>query len=267
MLVVSRSMSLCRANVLERLPKLKVIFVLGADTAGVDRKFCQRKNIAVVDFPQFNTRALAELAMTSMLMLSHRVHSAWRHVLTNQTRYVDYFQGWNIRDKTLGVVGAGHLGRELVQMGRAFGMEVVCATKRPSTMRARDLGLNRFVPLQELLSLSDFVMLAIPVTSETVGMIGEHQLARMNPDALLVNMVSWRLVDLEAVAKALYERRLGGLAIDTVDFAESTLHGSLLLEEMMCSPNVLLLPRLAEQAYESRMELGDRFLEALTSFL
>ncbi len=123
----------------------------------------------------------------------------------------------DVRGRTLGIVGLGHIGAEVARVGNALGMRVVGATRTPSAERASALGLANLVGLGELesvLSESDFAVLAIPLETATAGMIGERDLGAMKPTAYLINVARGEVVDEAALYDALLHRRIAGAAID-----------------------------------------------------
>jgi D-3-phosphoglycerate dehydrogenase len=261
-LVVEHHARGCTADTLDRLPNLHTIAVLGVDSRHIDEWYCERRNIKIISFPGSQTVALTEFAFTYALMLSHKVHLLWRHVLVNQTEHTKIFRGWQLSGRTLGVIGAGALGAELVRVGHAFGMDVRCTTKHPSKARAQSLGLSSFCDLNTLLSEADVVMPAIPLTSTTAHMLSSRQFRRMNPDALLVNVVNEGIVDIPALASALYEHRIAGAALHKANLDRVGMP-PVLLAEMQRSPNVLLLPDLSAQTHDTRADLGAQLIDIL----
>lgn len=265
-LVVSHTARLCTRPVLEALPALRAVIVVGVDAAGLDLKACERSLIEVHTFPDATIRSSAEVAFMSALMLAHRSHSAWRHVLTNQTRHDDFFEGWELFDKVLGVIGAGGLGTRLIQIGQGFGMEVISHTRTPSTPRARQLGIDRFYDLNTVLSDSDVVMAAVPANVNGDPLIGQRQIARMSPDCIFINAGSANSVDLDALMAAVQERRIAGAAMDVVPYFTNDNRRNILIQEFMRSPQVLTLPKTSFQSYETKARMGEGVVEILRSY-
>ena len=123
----------------------------------------------------------------------------------------------DVRGRTLGVIGLGHIGSEVARVGNALGMRVVGATRTPSPERAAALGLASLVRLDRLegvLGEADFVVLAIPLEAGTAGMIGERELGLMKRTASLINVARGEVVDEAALYAALSDGRIAGAAID-----------------------------------------------------
>ncbi len=145
----------------------------------------------------------------------------------------------SLRGRTLGIVGLGDIGTELVRRVRAFGMRVLYLRRRRlSPAEERRLGV-RYAPLEELLRRSDFVTLSVPLSKETEGMIGARELALLKPSAFLVNTARGKLVDEAALVEALRTRAIAGAALDV--FREEPLPAGHPLRTL---DNVILTPHL-----------------------
>jgi phosphoglycerate dehydrogenase-like enzyme len=120
-----------------------------------------------------------------------------------------------LADRTLGSVGYGSIGRAVARRARAFGMRVMAVTRTPRQLDPAPDWLGGFDQLDHLLEASDFVLLACPLTEQTRGLIGPAQLARMKPDAVLINVARGPVVDEEALYQALREGLIGGAVLDT----------------------------------------------------
>ena len=154
-----------------------------------------------------------------------------------------------IRSRTLGIVGLGHIGAEVARLGRAFGMRVVAVTRSPDPRRAETLGLvwlGDLGQLPRLLAEADFVVVAVPLESSTEGLIGRDELAAMKPSAYLVNVARGEVVDETALYDALRAERIAGAALDVwyryPDAAESVRPSAFPFHEL---PNVVMTPHVA----------------------
>ncbi len=166
-----------------------------------------------------------------------------------------------LRGLTVGIVGLGDIGSEVARLCRAFGMRVLGLRRRPASSDAAD---EVFPPeqLHNLLSQSDFVVVALPLTEETRGIIGREALAAMKPDAWLINIARGALVDEEALVEALREGRIGGACLDV--FAEEPLPEDSPLWDM---PNVIITPHNSwSSPYIEEREI-ELFLENLRRYV
>lgn len=162
-----------------------------------------------IGIAEYVMAAMLEWTIRLMRMDAHLRRGDWRDSL-----FVDGPVHGELFGRTLGIVGYGHIGRETARRARAFGMRVIAATRRPE--RADDalneaMGMDR---LDDLLTAADFVVLAVPLLPETRGLIGTAELARMKPDAVLINVARGAVVDEDALYAALRKRRIGGAVID-----------------------------------------------------
>jgi D-3-phosphoglycerate dehydrogenase / 2-oxoglutarate reductase len=214
--------------VLEAGP-LRVVVKYGSGLDNIDLVAAQRLGVHVSSTAGANARSVAELAFALLLAVARHVVAHDRRVRAGSwSRLV----GVELGGKRLGLIGYGAIGRELAQLARGFGMDVVAYD---ALVVEADVEL---VSLEELLRSSDAVSLHLPLDEGTRGLIGAAELALMRPGAFLVNTARGGLVDEDALAAALHEGRLGGAAFDA--FAEEPVpldSPLLLLEGFVASPH------------------------------
>src|SRR5262245_7894346 len=193
-LINSRGAVKWPGEVLRRLPRLKMITTCGIGTDAIDLGAAGELGIVVCNLPGQTAPIVAEHALGLMLAVARR---AWFH--TNELKS----GRWTSRDmvylrgKTLGLVGAGSIAAETARLGKAIGMEVLAWSFHPTPERAARLGVT-FVSLEELLSRADVVSLHVKLTGESRGLIGEEQIGRMKPGAMLINTARGPIVDSRA---------------------------------------------------------------------
>jgi glyoxylate reductase len=171
------------------------------------------------------------------------------------------FLGSDLFGKTLGVIGMGRIGQAVARRAAGFGMPVLYHSRRtldPETERALHASS---VPLSRLLSMSDFVTIHVPLTTETRHLIGETELARMKPTAFLINTARGAIVDEAALTKALGQSRLGGAGLDVYE-NEPLIHSGL-----QGLPNVVLLPHIGSATHETRVKMGMMVVENISAVL
>jgi phosphoglycerate dehydrogenase-like enzyme len=169
-----------------------------------------------------------------------------------------------LRSRTVGIVGLGHIGREVARLGKAFGMKVM-ATRRSAGRAASARYVDVLLPpgqLTRLLSESDFVVICVPLTPETNGLIGEEELGAMKPSAYLINVARGKIVDEEALVKALQEKRIAGAGLDV--FATEPLPTDSKLWEL---PNVILSPHISGGMEDYSEQATGIFCENLKRYL
>jgi D-3-phosphoglycerate dehydrogenase len=225
-----------------------MITVCGIGTDAIDVAAARELDIVVCNVPGQTAPIVAEHALALMLGVARR---AWSQ--TDLVKRGGWRTGYNVylRGKTLGVVGTGPIGAEMVRLGRAIGMDVLAWTFHPTPDRSRGLGVP-FVPLDELLGRADVVSLHVKLTDDTRALIGAREIGRMKPGAILVNTARGAVVDTSALVAGLQSGHLGGAGIDVFDVEPVPPDHPLLACEQ-----VVLTPHVADQNAEG-MELLNR---------
>lgn len=198
-------------QVLERLPRLRVISRWGIGTDAIDLQAATERGVMVTNTPGLLGDAVADLAFGLLLALARRIPAADRLVRAGRWEELTGVAVWG---KALGIVGFGSTGQAMARRGRGFGMTVRVYDPYADREAARRLGV-RVTTLEELLQESDFVSLHAALTPETQGLINAQRLAMMKPGAFLVNVARGGLVDENALLQALERGHLAGAALDT----------------------------------------------------
>lgn len=226
------------ANSLAGCEELLVISRFGVGYDSVDVEACSAKDVLLTITPGAVDRPVAEAAIGWMLALSHRMLQKDRLVRTGRWDDRSQYLGCELRDRTLGVVGLGRIGRKLVTLLQGFGMsQPIAFDPYVSAQDMTDLGV-RAVGLEELLAEADFVSLHCPLHAGTQGLIGAEQLRLMKPDAYLLNLARGGIVDEEALYHALRNRQIAGAALDCFEcepVAEPNLFSK--LENVILAPH------------------------------
>ncbi len=256
-----RSRTQLSAEVLSHARRLAAVGCFCIGTNQVDLAAARQRGVAVFNAPYSNTRSVAELVLAEAILLMRGIpeknavahRGGWLKTASN---------AYEIRGKTLGIVGYGAIGSQLSVLAEALGMKVVyfdVATRLP-------LGNARpAASLAELLGSADVVSLHVPETPDTQWMIGEEQIALMNPGAVLINASRGSVVVLEALAEALLRKALLGAAIDVFpqephsnqDRFESPLRGL---------DNVILTPHIGGSTLEAQENIGIEVADKLVRY-
>jgi glyoxylate reductase len=229
------------AALLERAPRLRIVANMAVGTDNVDLEAARRLGIAVSNTPDVLTDATADLAMALLLAAARRV--AWGDRLVRGGGFTgwrpDLGVGFDVTGRTLGIVGAGRIGRAVAERARGFRMQVL--------LRSRSSGPS----LEELLERSDFVSLHVPLSAETRHLVGEAELRRMRPHAVLVNTARGPIVDERALVRALREGWIGAAGLDVFE------HEPKLAPGLADLPNAVLLPHLGSATREARARMAE----------
>ena len=228
----------------------------------VDLAAANRRGVPVFNAPFSNTRSVAELMVCEIIALARQLGDRTREVHGGAWRKVA--DGCHeVRGKTLGIVGYGHIGQQLGVLAEALGMRVVFYDHVPKL----PMGNNRPLPsLDALLAEAHFVTMHVPATPETHQMIGAAQLAKMRRGAYLLNASRGTVVVIPALAEALRNKHLGGAAVDVYpDEPEGTTDA--FRTDLMGLPNVILTPHVGGSTEEAQEAIGREVSLTLSTFV
>lgn len=246
-LVLIRERTRITEALLERLPRLRLISQTGKGTAHIDLAACARRGV-VVTAGTGSPYAPAEL--TWALVLAARRHLPYEAARLRAGHWQSTM-GTGLRGRTLGVWGYGKIGTLVAGYGRAFGMDVRVWGREGSLSRARSDGYALFAGREELFERSDVLSLHLKLSAETRGIVTAGDLARMRPDALLVNTSRAELIAPGALETALRAGRPGSAAVDVYE-EEPVLgaaHPLLALDNAVCTPHLGYVERDGYESY------------------
>src|SRR5205085_10158935 len=216
--VISRKGRITRRHIEESRGRLKIVARtgVGVGVSRVDVDAAREHQVRVTNMPGVNAAAVAELALGQMIALARYSVAADSAVKANRWTDSPRFQGTELAGKAIGVVGMGNIGTRVALRARAFEMGLrVCDPYIPAS-HVTALG-GRWVGLEELFGEADFVTLHCPLNRETRHLVGAKQLALMKKSAFLVNLARGGVVDEDALAACLRDKRIAGAAIDVME--------------------------------------------------
>jgi D-3-phosphoglycerate dehydrogenase / 2-oxoglutarate reductase len=242
----------CNAGMLERCPDLLTVSTSGAGYDTVDAAACTAAGVLVVNQSGANADAVAEHALAMHLSLSKNIPQTDRCLRSAQRLSREHFKGWNARGRTIGIVGIGNTGRRLARMcGVGLQMKVLAYDPYLTAEEVREHGATK-VDLATLLSESRFVSVHCPYNDETRNMIGERELAAMQPGSYLVTTARGGIVDEDALAAALKSGHLAGAGVDVWNEEPPPVSHPLL-----ALPNVIATHHTAGITHDSRDNMRD----------
>jgi D-3-phosphoglycerate dehydrogenase len=257
-----RSKTQVTRAVLEANPHLQVVgaFCIGTDQIAND---CANKlGIPVFNAPYSNTRSVAELVIAEIISLSRQLGD--RNMRAHRGEWVKSADGSHeVRGKTLGIVGYGHIGSQVSVLAEAFGMRVIYFDS------VKKLPLGNSTPvrtLSELLGASDFVSLHVPDTTQTKNMITAAELREMRQGAHLINASRGSVVNISDLAAALRDGHLGGAAVDVFP-VEPASNKEKFTSELQGLPNVILTPHIGGSTLEAQEAIGFEVSQSFLNFL
>ena len=241
------------ATVIAHAGRLKTIAKHGIGLETIDLDAARARGIVVSATPLAVTDAVADLTLALLLAVARKIVPA--HNATAAGGWKN-FTGLELRDKVLGIVGLGRIGREVCLRAQGFGMRVVAHDPYPNHAFAAAHGVT-FAPLDELLATADVVTLHLPAEQVTGPLLGAAEFARMKQGSLLLNTARGALVDEAALVAALHSGQLGGAGLDA--FVDEPPVGSLLLT----APNVVLTAHIGGSTMDARRRMGEQVIENL----
>jgi D-3-phosphoglycerate dehydrogenase len=243
--LVVRSQTKVTAEVIQAGKKLQVIGRAGVGVDNIDVDEATRQGIIVVNAPTGNTVSAAEHTIALMFALARHIPQANTSLKSGEWRRGD-FMGTEIRNKTLGIIGLGNVGSEVAKRARGLEMKLIAYDPFISADRAHNLQIE-LVPLKQLLKEADFITLHTPLTPQTKGLIGAKELALVKPTVRIINCARGGLIDENALAKAVKEKRVAGAAIDVFPTEPTT--ESVLFD----NGNIIVTPHLGASTAEAQV--------------
>ncbi|HWC54693.1 MAG TPA: phosphoglycerate dehydrogenase [Chitinophagaceae bacterium] len=257
-----RSKTQITKNILEAAKKLQAIgcFCIGVNQ--VDLKAATKKGVVVFNAPYSNTRSVAELVIGASIMLIRRIPD--KNKAAHAGIWLKEARGsYELRGKTLGIIGYGNIGSQVSVLAESLGMKVIfydVETKLPLG-NAEDAK-----SLKELLSRADIVTLHVPETSLTKNLINKTNLKFFKKGAILINYARGEVVDLEALSKAIHEGHIGGAAVDVYP-VEPEKNGDKFQTPLQNCPNVILTPHIGGSTEEAQQNIGEDVSVKLFNYL
>ncbi len=199
-------------DVLEKAPRLRVIGRAGVGVDNVDLEAATQAGVLVMNTPGGNAISVAEHTLALMLAMARHIAQANYSMHAGKWEKKK-FMGHELRGKTLGIIGLGSVGREVLKRARAFEMEVVANDPYITPKMAADQGVA-LVELAELYAASDYITLHLAATPETQGILSREAFACMKPGVRIVNCARGELVDEAALQEALASGKVAGAALD-----------------------------------------------------
>jgi len=256
-----RSRTRLTAQVFDGMRSLIAVGCFSVGTNQVDLNSARDLGLPVFNAPFSNTRSVAELTIAEIVMLYRRIFP--KSVGAHGGGWDKTAEGAHeVRGKTLGIVGYGNIGTQLAVLAEAMGMRVIFYDR---TDKLRHGNTEPMETLDELLAASDVVSLHVPETPETKGMIGEAQFRAMKPGAYFINNARGTVYDVDALARALSEKHLGGAAVDVFP-VEPKSNAERFVSPLQGLDNVILTPHVGGSTMEAQERIGSEVARKLVEY-
>jgi D-3-phosphoglycerate dehydrogenase / 2-oxoglutarate reductase len=251
--LIIRSATKVTAEVLDAADSMIVVGRAGIGLDNVDVEHATKRGVMVVNAPQSNILSAAEQTLALLLAQARNVPQA--HAALKQGRWErSRWEGVELADKVLGIIGLGRIGKLVAQRASAFGMRLIAYDPFVSAERARQMNVE-LVDLNDLMQEADFVTIHVAKTKETVGLVGKELLAKAKPGIRIINVARGGIVDEHALADAISSGHVAGAALDV--FAEEPTTESPLFD----LDAVVVTPHLGASTREAQDKAGDTIAE------
>ena len=258
--VIVRSRTKITKDIIENGKKLKAIGRAGVGLDNIDPEAAKNKGIKVFNTPEAPSRAVAELTTGLMLALARQIPKADNALKSGKWLKKELI-GFELRGKTLGIMGFGNIGREVGRLARSLGMNILIHSHDPIEPQIITELDAQEVPHEELLQKSDILTIHIPFTKETYHSIGRNELQLMKPTACIINTSRGGVIDEAALTEALKTGRLAGAALDV--YEEEPPKNT----ELITLPNVICTPHIGAQTEEAQKSASTIIARKVINYL
>lgn len=267
-----RSATKVRRDLIEACPTLKLIGRGGVGLDNIDVAFAKQRGIPVVNTPASSSISVAELVMAHLFTLMRSLHKSNRRMPgEGRSKFKElkkeYEKGFELRGKTLGVIGFGRIGQWTARYALGCGMNVVYADNH-ATAEAIEVTVGgipvrvpvKMVSMEELLRQSDAISLHVPAQKDGRAVLGKSELAKVKPGAVIVNTARGGSIDEDELIAAIKEGRIRGAALDVfVNEPEPR-------EDLLTEPNLSLSPHIGAATAEAQGRIGDELVERIVAW-
>ncbi len=268
-------------KVLDHFPNLKFLTTRSTGFDHIDIEACKKRKIPVASVPGYGDNTVAEFAFGLILNLTRKIYDAIDKIKETGEFRFEGLRGTDLKGKTIGVIGTGRIGKEMVKIAKGFGMEVIATDVYEDKKAAEELGF-RYVQFEELLKTSDVITIHVPYMKETHHLINKDNIRLIKKGAYLVNTARGGIVETEALVLALDEGILAGAGLDVLEEEAEIKEETVFFREkhspeelkimlgdhvLMRMPNVLITPHTAFNSQEAVERILEVTLKNIEGFL
>jgi len=207
--------SKCDKEALSHLPKLKLIATRSTGFDHIDIEYCRSRKIKVSNVPSYGENTVAEHTFALLLNISRKVHKSYIRTLENNFS-IQGMEGFDLKGKTLGVIGAGKIGLNVIKIAKGFGMHVLAYDTYKNQFMA-DLLHFRYTSLDDIYRSADIITLHTPSTTETKHIINRASIRKMKNGVIIINTARGDLIDTDDLYHGLKSGKIGGAGLDVIE--------------------------------------------------
>lgn len=267
-------------NLLDKLKKLKAITTRSTGFDHIDINECRKRKILIFNVPYYGENTVAEHTFALILALSRKIHKSYDRTIRGNFS-LEGLRGFDLKGKTLGIVGLGHIGIHVARIARGFEMNVLAYDLKKDTKLSKKLGF-KYVSFENLLKNSDIVTLHCPDNKKTHHLLNKENISLIKKGAYLINTARGGLIETKALVKALADGDIGGAALDVLEeeslikeeiqllsknFPKENLENLLQNHLLLTFDNVIITPHNAFNSKEALQRILDTTLENINSIL
>ncbi len=265
------------SKIINKLHKLKMISTRSTGFDHIDIQKCKKKHIVVSNVPYYGENTVAEHTFALILTISRNIHKFYARV-KNRNFDIKGLMGFDIKGKTIGVIGAGHIGLNVIKIAKGFGMNVIAFDTRKDEFISNVLGFE-YVSLDQLLKKSDIVTIHVPLNKHTYHLINKDNIKLMKKGSILINTSRGEVVDTDAIIYALDHKILKGAGLDVIEGESLLKDESQAINEtqkikeilkdfnILDRDNVVYTPHIAFYSKEALMRILKTTIENIKSFM
>lgn len=265
-------------EVLDSLPNLRLVVTRSTGFDHINLEECKKRKIRVCNVPTYGENSVAEHAFALLLSISRNVHKAYLRCLTDDYD-IHGLKGWDLQDKTIGVLGTGHIGQHVIRMAKGFGMNVIAYDLYQNKPLQKKLGF-KYAKLDEVVKKSDVITLHLPYNKGTHHIIDEKMISKMKDGVIIINTARGGLIDTHALLKAIENKKIGGAGLDVIECEEIIHEDKSHLSKnrmelkkrideyrLLKNENVVFTPHIAFFSQEALGRIHNTSLENIQMFL
>lgn len=230
------------ARILAQFPQLKLIALRSTGYNNIDLNYCKEHNIEVVNVPGYGDSTVAEFTFGLLIDVTRKISRSFRAV---QEAHVatDRYLGFDLKGRTLGIIGTGAIGRYVAKIAKSFDMNILAYDPYPKPEFASEYGF-KYVSLDELFSSADVISLHCPLTKDNYHLLDETAFNKMKKGVVIINTARGELIDTEALFKALSAGKVYGAGLDVLEYESALIHDDLYLSALNANESDSLLRSL-----------------------
>lgn len=242
---------------LDKFPHLKLIVTRSSGFDHIDLEACKARNISVCNIPNYGKNTVAEFALALLLALSRKVFASYQVVQTTGKFIREGMTGFDLKNKTLGIIGTGNIGTEMVKIAQGLGMNII----------AYDINQTLDIPyktLEEVLKESDVISLHVPYNKHTHYLLNEKNIPLIKKGSYLINTARGPVIEMTALLNALESGQIAGAGLDVIENEDDL--SSEISQRLIAHPNTIITPHNAFNTKEALIRILDTTVKIINDF-